>query len=112
MCFLIIDLDFLIPAIIAQTFNTILELVLPIGIPTKEAKAEMEMHPVTSVLNIIQNFTKFFMLLIRFFCFSLSFFPRTARRWNSLPTECFPLTYDLNGFKSRINRHLLTAGFF
>ena len=32
-----------------------------------------------------------------------SFFPRTARLWNSLPIECFPLTYDLNGFKSRIN---------
>ena len=33
-----------------------------------------------------------------------SFFPRAARLWNSLPIECFPLTYDLNGFKSRINR--------
>ena len=31
-----------------------------------------------------------------------SFFPCTARLWNSLPTECFPLTYDLIGFKSRI----------
>ena len=41
-----------------------------------------------------------------------SFFPRTARLWNSLPIECFPLTYDLSGFKSRINRHLLTGGFF
>ena len=41
-----------------------------------------------------------------------SFFPRTARLWNSLPIECFPLTYDLSGFKSRINRHLLTAGSF
>ena len=29
-----------------------------------------------------------------------SFFPRTARLWNSLPIECFPLTYDLSGFKS------------
>ena len=38
-----------------------------------------------------------------------SFFPCTARLWNSLPIECFPLTYDLNSFKSRINRHLLTA---
>ena len=37
-----------------------------------------------------------------------SFFPHTARLWNSLPIECFPLTYDLNGFKSRINRHLLS----
>ena len=25
-----------------------------------------------------------------------SFFPSTARLWNSPPTECFPLTYDLN----------------
>ena len=41
-----------------------------------------------------------------------SFFPCTARFWNSLPIECFPLTYDLNGFKSRINRHLLTVGSF
>ena len=41
-----------------------------------------------------------------------SFFPRTARLWNSLPIECFPLTYDLNDFKSRINRHLLTLGSF
>ena len=39
-----------------------------------------------------------------------SFFPRIARLWNSLPIEYFPLTCDLNGFKSRINRHLLTVG--
>ena len=41
-----------------------------------------------------------------------SFFSRTARLWNSLPMECFPLTYDLSGFKPRINRYLLTVGFF
>ena len=41
-----------------------------------------------------------------------SFFPRTARLWNSLPIECFPLTYDLSGFNSRINRYLLTVGSF
>ena len=41
-----------------------------------------------------------------------SFFPRTARLWNSLPIECFPLTYDLSEFKSRINRYLLTVGSF
>ena len=29
-----------------------------------------------------------------------SFFPRTARLRNSMPIECFPLTYDLSGFKS------------
>ena len=39
-----------------------------------------------------------------------SFFPPTARFWNSLPLECFPLTYDLSGCKSRINRLLLTIG--
>ena len=42
-----------------------------------------------------------------------SLFPYTARRlWNSLPIECLPLTYDLNGSNCRINRHLLTVGSF
>ena len=41
-----------------------------------------------------------------------SFFPRTAKLWNSLPIECFLLTYDLSGFKFRINKHLLTVGSF
>ena len=42
-----------------------------------------------------------------------SFFPCTARLWDSLPLECFPLTYDdLNSFKSRVDRHLLTVGSF
>ena len=35
-----------------------------------------------------------------------SFFLHTTGPWNSLLIECFPLNYDLNGFKSRINRHL------
>ena len=39
-----------------------------------------------------------------------SFFPCAARLWNSMPIECFPLTYDLNGFMSRINRHSLSVG--
>ena len=39
-----------------------------------------------------------------------NFFPRTAKHWNSLSKECFPLAYDLSSFKSRINRHLLTVG--
>ena len=41
-----------------------------------------------------------------------NFFPRTAKLWNSLPIECFPLTYDLGGFMSRIDRHLLAVGSF
>ena len=43
--FLIIDLYLLIAAIIARIFNPYAELVIPIGIPTKEAKTEMETHP-------------------------------------------------------------------
>ena len=31
-----------------------------------------------------------------------SFFLRTARLWNFPSIECYPLLYDLNGFKSRI----------
>ena len=41
-----------------------------------------------------------------------SFFPRTARALNSLPLECFPLTYDLSGCKCRINGRLLNIGSF
>ena len=45
--FLIIDLYCLIPPVIAQTFHHIGEHVIPIGIPIKEAKLEIEIHPVT-----------------------------------------------------------------
>ena len=45
--FLIIHLYFLIPVVIAKNFNPIRELVIPIGISTKEAKELMETHPVT-----------------------------------------------------------------
>ena len=50
--FLIIDLYFLIPAVIAQIINPIAELVIPIGIPTAEAKAEMTTHPVIVEITI------------------------------------------------------------
>ena len=46
MFFLIIDLYFLIPAVVTQIFNPIAELVIPTGIPIKEAEAEIETHPV------------------------------------------------------------------
>ena len=49
--FLIIDLYLLISAVIVQIFSPIVELVLPIGIPTKETKAEMKTHPVTVEIN-------------------------------------------------------------
>ena len=44
--FLFIDLYSLIPAVITQIFNPVAGLVFPIGILIKEAKAEMETHPV------------------------------------------------------------------
>ena len=44
--FFIIELYFLFPGVIKQFFSPTAEFVIPIGIPTKEAKAEMETHPV------------------------------------------------------------------
>ena len=44
--FLIIDLYFLIAALIAQIFNPIAELGILIGILIKETKVEIETHPV------------------------------------------------------------------
>ena len=44
--FLIIGLYILISVAIAQIYNTIAELVIPTGTPTKEAKAEIEIHSV------------------------------------------------------------------
>ena len=41
-----------------------------------------------------------------------SFFPRIAKLSHSLPLECFPLTYDVSGVKSRINSYLLIVGYF
>ena len=44
--FLIIDLYFLIAKVIAQIFYPIVELAIPIGLLTKEAKSEIGKHPV------------------------------------------------------------------
>ena len=52
----------------------------------------------TRYSNRLHNFT-----VTIFGCFNdvsvSSFFPYTARLWNFLPAECFPLTYYRNGFK-------------
>ena len=50
--FLIIDLYFLVPAVIEQFFNPIAELVVPTETPTKEGEAEMETHQVIVELKI------------------------------------------------------------
>ena len=45
--FFIIDLYFLIPAIITQISNSTAELVMHAAVPSKEAKVEMKIHSVT-----------------------------------------------------------------
>ena len=50
--FLFIDLYFLIPAVITQNFNPIVELAIPIGLPFKGAKVQMEIHPVIVEITI------------------------------------------------------------
>ena len=46
------DLYFLIPSVITQTFTPLAELVIPIEIPTNEAKAGMETHAVITEIII------------------------------------------------------------
>ena len=60
--FLIIDLYFLIPVVITKTFNPFVELAIPIGISTQEAKTKMETHPVI-VDQYNSKLYKFFLLL-------------------------------------------------
>ena len=40
------------PAVMAQIFNPIAELIIPIGTPGKEAKEEIEIHPVNAEAKI------------------------------------------------------------
>ena len=51
--FLISDLCFSIPAVATQIFDATAEIDIPIGTPTKDAKPDMETHPVT-----VQKLTK------------------------------------------------------
>ena len=50
--FIIIDLHFLIPTAIARIFNPITELLITPARPIKEAKAEIEIHPVIAYAKI------------------------------------------------------------
>ena len=54
--FLVIDLYFLTPAAMAEIFNPIAGLIIPIGIPIKEAKVEMKTHPVIVEVKISKVF--------------------------------------------------------
>ena len=73
--FIIINLRFLIPAVIAKISNHIAEVEIRIEISSKKAKAEIEMHPVTSTTKINKVFNIFSVaqifegfLLISSFC--------------------------------------------
>ena len=44
--------------------------------------------------------------------YATSFFTRIAKLWTSLPAERFQMTYDLNSFKGKVNRHFLSLGSF
>ena len=58
--FLVIDLYFLIPAVVAQIFNPIAELAIPVEMPIKEEKAENQIDPViveTKIRKCSINFT-------------------------------------------------------
>ena len=50
--FSVIDIYFLIPAVIAQMFNPTAEFTIPIKIPTKKAKNYIETYPVTAETKI------------------------------------------------------------
>ena len=50
--FFLINLYLFIPVDITQIFNPIVEFAIPIGIPNKNAKAEMETHPVIVEIKI------------------------------------------------------------
>ena len=49
---MIIDLYFLILAVIAQIFNHTAELVIPKGMPSNEANAEIETQPLTAEVKV------------------------------------------------------------
>ena len=50
--FLVIDLFFLTPAVIAQISNPTSQLALPTGIPTNDSNANIETHPLTAEMKI------------------------------------------------------------
>ena len=52
LLFLIVELYCIIPAVLAQIFNLIAELVIPIWIQTKETKAKMETQLVVVEITI------------------------------------------------------------
>ena len=74
--FSITDLYLLILAVIAQVFNSIAELAIPKGVPTKKGKAKTETHQAiveTKIrkysikFRVVQTFLCFLLILVYFF---------------------------------------------
>ena len=74
--FLLINLCLLFHAVITHILNLIVELVIPIGIPTKEAKAEKETHPVivetVEIVEVVEVNVHYNSKLYKLFCASNS----------------------------------------
>ena len=58
--FMITDLYFLILEVITQIFNSIAELVIPIGIATRDSKAIIETQPVTVKIKTSKSYASFY----------------------------------------------------
>ena len=65
----------------------------------------------TYCFNKLQNFSVTIPGCFKDFYFN-SLSPRTTRIWNYLPAEYFHLSYNLNGFKSKGNRHFFSLSSF
>ena len=75
LLFLVTDIFLFNPVIIAQMFNPIAELVIPIRIPTKEEEEEeeeeeMEIHPLIAE-DKIRKYSVEFRVVQKFLCFLL-----------------------------------------
>ena len=94
---------------LVATWNCLLQkwVFRPVG-PSLAASLE----PLAHRGNVGKVFSILITLDVTGLSMSTVFFPCTAKLWNPLHIECFALTYNLNGCKSTINRHLLTAVFY
>ena len=87
-----------------NVFVGLLVLELPLlWIPLPPVIIELVLVPYSSWRSICySNMLHCCVTILR--CYkNVSFFPRTARIWYLLPIEYFPLTYDLNEFKTRVS---------
>ena len=84
-------------------------LLLP-GFYDRKKSIQVEIYP-KSAKNLSWIFLSQWFVTIPRCCKDVyinSFFPHRDRIWNYMIAECFPLTYDLTGFKSRV----LSLSFF